>query len=189
MVRTVVVTIVAAVAGALIGSLIAYFLGLQRSRYERLEERRAEVLAELSRLMFEVDEKYFSWYLPSLRGGHTLNEVREESKERGLAAVESLQVLIRYFHSTIAWLDTETAASVESFIEEVREMGSAYSQLGVGNTHFQLTDKGKEIAGQMQSRIPEIREEIIGEFRDILYPKPWWKHRFPYRLRFKAPDE
>ena len=97
-------TIVAAVVGAVVAGLVAYFLGLQRSRYERLEEKRAEVLAEMSGLLFDVEDRFRRWYAPSLRGSHTMNEVRSQSKERGEEALESLNALSRSYRRNVAWL-------------------------------------------------------------------------------------
>lgn len=174
---------VGALVGALVASLLAYFLGLRRSRYERLEEKRAEVIAELSRLLFEVQNKYVHWYLPSLRGGHTPAEVRGESAEKGATAIESLVALEHYYHSNVAWLDLGTADRIEGAISELDELTEEYGGPGTGNTYFQVTDKGVEIANRMRDRIPAIRDELIREFRDILYPYKWRARISPRRLR------
>lgn len=172
-------TIIAAVAGA----LVAYFLGLRSSRYERLEEKRAEVLAELSGLLFEVEDRYRKWYSPSLRGSHTMDEIRGKVKERGEAAIESLNAFTRCYHRNIAWLDPDIATRIDDSITEMQQMLFDYGRLGLGNTYFQLSEKGVEAAQTMESRIPEIKEELIREFRAILRPFDWWKRAFPWRIR------
>lgn len=171
--------IVAAVAGAVIATLlggpVAYLLGLRRSRYERLEEKRAEVIAELSRLLFEVDEKHFHWYRQT---------AAESLKEKGQISAESLEILIRYFHSNVVWLDSGTAARVEDFVEELRDMGRHYYAHLV-TTDFQVTAEGNETARNSLDRVRAMREEIIREFREILYPHEWWARVFPWRIRLK----
>lgn len=175
--------IAAAVAGAaiatLLGGPVAYLLGLRRSRYERLEEKQAEVIAELSRLLFEVDEKHFHWYRQT---------AAESLKEKGQIAAESLEILIRYFHSNVVWLDSGTAARVENTVEELRDMGSRY-YADLITIDFQMPAEGNELARNSLDKVRAMREDIIKEFREILYPQEWWTRIFPWRVRLKRRRE
>jgi len=157
--------------------VVAYFLGLRRSRFERLEEKRAEVLAELSGLLFEVEDRYRTWYAPSLRSpeaGHTRAEIEGKVKERAAATVESLNALTRCYHRNVAWLDPDLAARIDDAITELQEMLFEYGKVGMANTYFQVSEKGIEAAKRMEDRIPEIRAELVCEFRGILRPLTLW---------------
>jgi hypothetical protein len=53
--------LIGAVVGALLSAPLAFFFGLERSRHERLEEKRALVIADPSRLLFEVQDTFSHW--------------------------------------------------------------------------------------------------------------------------------
>jgi hypothetical protein len=169
--------VIGGVAGALVSVVLGYFLGLRRSRFERLEEKRAEVLAELSGLLFDVEDKYQKWYAPSLRApqaGHTMGEIKGKVAERGKATIESLNALTRCYHRNIAWLDPDVAARIEDAITELQEMLFEYGKVGIDNTYFHASEKGVEAAKAMEDRIPKIRKELVAEFREILRPSFSW---------------
>jgi uncharacterized protein (DUF58 family) len=130
------------IIGGVVGAALTYYFGLRKSRFERLEERRAEVLAELSGLLFEVENKYRKWYLPSLRPspGHTMEEIRGKVAERAGATVESLNTLTRCYYHNVAWLDPDVAARVEGCITELQEMLFEYGRVGPANTRFQVSE-------------------------------------------------
>lgn len=169
--------VIGAVSGALISVVLGYFLGLRLSRFERLEEKRAEVLAELSGLLFDVEDKYQKWYAPSLRSpeaGHTMSEIKGKVEERGKATIESLNALTRCYHRNIAWLDPDVAGRIDSAITELQKMLFEYGKAGLDNTYFHVSAKGVEAAKAMEERIPKIRKELVEEFRDILRPSSPW---------------
>ncbi len=169
------------VVGALVGALVAlfggYFLGLRSSRFVRLEEKRAEVLAELSGLLFEVEDRYRKWYEPSLRSPeawHTTDEVKGKVSERAQAVVESTNAFVLCYRRNAAWLDAGLAARVEGCIEELHGMMFEYGKVGPANTFFHVSEGGIEAAKRMEDRIPKIRAELVDEFRGILHPlTPW----------------
>jgi len=168
---------VSVVVGALMAGVIAYFLGLRRSRFERLEEKRAEVLAELSGLLFDVEDRYKKWYEPSLRrpeAGHRMDEIKGKVAERAKATVDSMNAFTRCYRRNAAWLDPALAARIESSIGELHEMFFEYGKAGADNTFFQVSEGGVEAAKMMDDRIPKIRAELVGEFRGILRPLTAW---------------
>lgn len=165
------------VAGALVAGVVAYFLGLRRSRFERLDERRAEVLAELSGLLFEVEDKYRTWYAPSLRSPeafHTADEIKGKVKERANATIKSLNALTRCYHRNVAWLGPDLAARIDGAITELQEMLLEYGKVGMANTYFHVSEGGVEAAKKMEERIPDIRAELVDEFRKIVRPLTAW---------------
>jgi hypothetical protein len=178
---TITAAVTAALAGSLAGALVAgilsYFLGLRRSRLERLEEKYAEVLAELSGLLFDVEDKYQKWYAPSLRSPqamHTTSEMEGKVAERGKATIESLNALTRCYHRNIAWLDPNVAARIDSAITELQKMLYEYGKVGLDNTYFHVSEKGVEAAKAMEDRIPKIRKELVDAFQEILRPPSLW---------------
>ena len=163
--------------GALLASVVAYFLGLRRSRFERLEEKRAEVLAELSGLLFVVEDRYRKWYTPSLRSpeaGHTTDEIRGKVKENARATLESLGALNSYYQRNVAWLDPDLADRIDSAVTELEDMVLEYGKVGLGNTYFQVSEGGIAAARRMEERIPQLRKELVDEFRGILRPLTVW---------------
>lgn len=168
---------VSAVAAALVAGVVAYLLGLRQSRLVRLEEKRAEVLAELSGLLFVVEDKYRTWYAPSLRSpeaGHTMDEIKGKVRERARATLESLGALNSYYQRNVAWLDPDLADRIDSVVTELEEMLLEYGKVGLANTHYHVSEGGVEAAKRMEERIPKIRKELIDEFRGIVRPLTAW---------------
>lgn len=162
---------------ALVAGVVAYFLGMRRSRFERLDEKRAEVLAELSGLLFDVEDKFEKWYSPSLRSpqaGHRPDEIRGKVAERGKAAIESTNAFTRCYHRNAAWLDPDLAFRVEGCIAELHGMLFEYGKLGLDNTFFHVSEGGIQAANSMEERIPKIRAELVDEFRGIVRPLTAW---------------
>ncbi len=173
----VVAALVGSLAGALVSVVLSYFLGLRSSRLERLQEKYAEVLAELSGLLFDVEDKYQKWYAPSLRSPqamHMTGETEEKLWQRFKATLESLNALTRCYHRNIAWLEPDVAARIDSAITELQKMLYEYGRLGPDNTHFHVSEKGIEAAKAMEDRIPKIRKELVDEFRGIVRPPSLW---------------
>lgn len=128
---------------ALLPTSLAYFLGLRHRRFERLEEKRAEVLAELSGLLFDVEDRYRTWYEPSLRtpeAWHSTDEIRGKVAERAQAVVESVNALTRCYHRNIAWLDPDVASRIDDAKAELHEMLFEYGKLGAANTYYQVSE-------------------------------------------------
>lgn len=90
-----VTALITAVVGAVVGGSVAYFFGLHRSRKERLEEKRAEVIAELSRLLFEVQDSYLHWTTLSFPPGVGGDEVVERRVEKAKTGRNSRQAATR----------------------------------------------------------------------------------------------
>ncbi len=173
----VVATVAGALAGALASVFLSYFLGLRSNRLVRLQEKYAEVLAELSGLLFEVEDKYQKWYAPSLRTPQamlTTSERKGKVAERRAATIDSLNALTRCYHRNIAWLEPDVAARIDSAITELQKMLYEYGRFGPDNTHFTVSEKGVQVAKAMEDRIPKIRKELVDEFRGIVRPPSLW---------------
>src|SRR5215204_5795046 len=178
---------IGAVVGALLSAPLAFFFGLERSRHERLEERRALVIAELSRLLFEVQDNFAHWanlsFLPK-----NYESMADYQEEKGKAAVESNNDLIRCYQSNVAWLDPRTAAKLDQFVRITQEIVRTYTP-DLRDIQQQMSTESRQVAARMRSEIPPLREDLIQEFRDILHPIPWWQKVFPYRIRFNPPQQ
>src|SRR5918994_7721413 len=95
-----VVPLLAAVLGAAVGTFGGYILGNRRLKYEKLYERRAEVLAELTRRMFEVHHNLVG-ILTSPSRPH---DRYDEAAEAGRLCF----ALLDYYSSNEVWLTPET---------------------------------------------------------------------------------
>jgi hypothetical protein len=130
----------AALITAVLGGLILYFLGLQSSRRVRFEDRRDEVIAELSGLMYKVQDTYFHWSHLSLPPGASEEEIVQRHVEKAERAVRTQNELILYFYSNEDWLDPKTAARVEDFIRTVQSITQSHPP-DLKNVGFALTPK------------------------------------------------
>lgn len=150
-------TIIAAIVGALITAVVSgivlYIFGIEQSRYERLEQKRAEAITELSRLLFVVQDNYHHWSYQSLIPPES--EIPDRQAEKGRAAVESNNELIRYFRANEAVLPSDIAKRIEHFINLVQEVSHQYApNMHMGDIGFQWSPEGHRIATRMRMEIP-----------------------------------
>ena len=68
-------TLIAAVVTFVVGGPVAYYFGLQQSRRQRLEEKRAEVIAGLFRHFYLVQDAFFHWSTLSFAGATTREDI------------------------------------------------------------------------------------------------------------------
>ena len=103
-----------------------------------------------------------------------MSEIKGKVEERGRATIDSLNALTRCYHRNVAWLDPDVATRIDDCITELQEMLFEYGKVGMANTHFQASEKGVEAAKAMEDRIPQMRKELVDEFREILRPSAPW---------------
>lgn len=178
---------IGAVVGALLSAPLAFFFGLERSRYERFEERRALVIAELSGLVFEVQNNFYHWANVSLHAG-TNERVEEAQVEKGHAAVESNNALVRSFRSNVLWLPPQTARQVQHFVETTKQLADAYGP-HLGDIRHQMSPEGRQTANRMRHDLAELERGLVREFQRVVYPTPWRQKMFPYKIRFKSSQQ
>lgn len=159
-----------AVVGALIiatlGTLTLYLSGNRRLRFERLYERRAEVIAELSKSLYQTQRGFISLT-------NIAPPTLEQRKQQVQDAEEAFNHLVMYYHSNKVWLDRETGKEVESLLEVM----SAKMQVYVNNVDGDWVPKNKEahqVGTWMREEIPGFRRDLEDRFRMIVYPPPWY---------------
>jgi len=162
--------VLSALVVAVLGGPIAYFLGVHRTRLERLEEKRAEVIARLSELLFEVQQGYLSSTSP-------FGYMGEDRREKISKATQNYGELYRYYHSHSVWLDPETRAKLEGFMAEVWKMDNDYMD-DLDDRGYPKSKEGRDVAKRVREKIPALREDLAERFRAILYPRPWWRRVF-----------
>jgi hypothetical protein len=135
-------------------------------RYERLYERRAEVIAKLSELLFQMERSLLRWtgYLQSSR---------VDRDEQRIEAGEALDKLIAYYRSNSVWLDRRTCDKIESLISTAQDAAYKYADELNERGHPQSA-AGREQSERMKLEIPPLRRDLEEEFRSILYPAPWY---------------
>jgi hypothetical protein len=154
--------VVAALITAVVGGPLVYLLGNRRLRYERLYERRAEVIAKLSELLFEMQRSLLQWTSPF----QSSNADRDEQRRK---AGEALDELIAYYRSSSVWLEPRTCEKIESFLNTTQD--AVYKYLDELNERGHPQNKaGRDASLQLQSELPALRKELEGAFRAILYP-------------------
>jgi len=164
-------TLITAIVALLVGGPLAYFIGLQRSRRERLEEKRAEVIAELFRHFYLVQDAFYRWSHLSFAGATTREVVEERHAEQGKAAIESLNDLKIYVYANEPWLPPSTAARVKEFIKLAESIVNSHPP-DLKNIDFHWTDEGRRAADRMRFELPVFMGSLLREFRTFLYPPP-----------------
>src|SRR5215207_3586020 len=101
---------VGAVITVFVGGWIGYVLGNRRLRFERLYERRAEVIARLYELRFLMQRGFLEWTSP-----FQVADVDRDTQRK--KADEAFHELVSYYRSNSIWLDLKTCQKIESFLE------------------------------------------------------------------------
>ncbi len=154
----------------LVSGLLAYHLGKRASKHERLEERQAEVMARLSELLFEVELGYLTSTSPFGYAG-------EDRKAKIDAAAIKHNELYGYYHSHSIWLDPDTCQRIEAFLGKVFEMFNDYVD-DLNERGYPSSAAGREVSRKVRKEVPALREELAGQFREILRPRSWWSRLF-----------
>lgn len=149
----------------LVGLLIAYVLGKDRAQRERLYEKRAEVIARISELLLEVQNKYAAWTLSF--GIYEERNRRELIQEAG----DTFAGFIHYARSHSIWLSPELNGRIEAFIDVAWDIGTV-----AGTNLDDYGDPDEELWEEIQRRVkqefPALRQDLEVEFRKVLYPPP-----------------
>lgn len=158
--------IVAALITTVVGGPIFYALGTRQRRLEGLHERRAEVIARMSELLFLMQRGFASWANPFQYAGVDRDEQRK-------TASEAFHELVTYYHSNSVWLDSQTCEKIESVMETAWMAAWDY----VDNTNergYAHGQEGREASRKLYRELPVLRKELEDQFRTILYPPPWY---------------
>src|SRR5215212_2353030 len=150
---------------AVVGILSGYIAGNWRLKYEHLHERRAEAIAELSRLLAAVQDGVVQFT-------HYLQPQDVDRHAQAAQAQRAVNELVGCFRSNEVWLDPDTCQKIEAFVDKV--------YLPLGDYMDTLNERGYPIGGRgeygrdLGRRIlretQPLRRELIDEFRAILYP-------------------
>lgn len=159
------------IAGALItailGGLILYLSGIRQQHFGRLTERRAEVIADLSKFLYQTQRNFivFTTIAPADMEG------RKQQKDQ---AQQAYNKLVEHYHSNTVWLDMETCDKVEYFLDVLAQNMQAY----MNDLDAHLVPQSKsahEIGLWMKTEIPVFRRDLENQFRITVYPPPWYE--------------
>jgi hypothetical protein len=159
--------VVAAIVAALLSGFSGYLWGNRRLRYERLYERRAEVLSRLGELLYEVQRGFVTFTSPFQSGEADRKEQMEEANR-------AFFELVDHFYSNEMWLEEDTCLKIEKFTQ--------FAYLNMGAYVDDLNERGhpgsaegREIGQRIMNELQPLRRELIAEFRAIVYPPPWYE--------------
>lgn len=148
---------------ALVGGPIVYLLGTRKLRYERLYEKRAEVIAELARLLSGVQNTARLATIPGVPLEVRKQRIRENRK--------MLTELVNYFHGHTPWLEAPLVQTIYDFTSGLSQALKHYeAELNKGTPDSALAVRAAE---HVQRILPEAEKVLEVEFRAILYPTPW----------------
>ena len=143
-----------------------YILGTRRTRFEGLYERRAEVIAKLSELLFLMQRGFATWAQPFQYVGVDRDEQRRE-------ASEAFHELVTYYNSNSVWLDPQTCEKIESVIETAWTAAWDYAD-ELDERGYPKNKAGRDASKKLYRDLPALRRDLEDEFRAILYPAPWY---------------
>src|SRR5215217_6625457 len=166
-------TLITAIVTLVVGGPVAYVIGLAQSRRQRLEERRAEVIAELFRHVYVLQDAFFHWSYLNREGANSRQVVADRHAEQGKAAIKSLNDLKLYFYSNEPWLFPSTSARVKEFIERAESIVDSHPR-NLKDIDFLETDEGHRASIRMSIAMPQFMNSLIEEFRTVLYTPPWY---------------
>jgi hypothetical protein len=145
---------------------LAYILGNRRLKYEKLYERRAEVLAELTRRMFEVHH--------NLVGILTSPSRPHDRYDKAAEAGRLCFALLDYYSSNEVWLTPETGKKVEEYLIKITQAVQSYASTP-DEGGFPEGEEGQALGRKAAEDTDDLRRALLGEFREILYPPPWYE--------------
>jgi hypothetical protein len=152
-----------ALTTAIVGGLVGYVLGYRKTQWERLYEQRAEVIAELSRLLWRFQDT-------ALRA---TNPDRPQARAQKIAANEqAYDDLQNHFFGHTAWLSAEVREIMEMYLKDMAITLGAYNH-DLNEEGQPSTDIGDRAAKRIFDTVSLVRHDLDNAFRDILYPPEW----------------
>jgi hypothetical protein len=164
-------TLITAIVTLVVGGPVAYVIGLAQSRRQRLEDRRAEVIAELFRHLYIVQDAFYKWSHLEEEGATSRIVIADRHAKRGVAAFETLSDLKLYYYSNEPWLYQSTSAKAEDFIKLAESIANSHPP-DLKDIDFFKTDEGHRASIRMSIAMPQFMNSLIEEFRTVLYPPP-----------------
>jgi hypothetical protein len=158
--------IVAALITAVVGGPIFYALGTRQRRLEGLYERRAQVIARLSELLFVMQRGLGTWANP-------VQSVGVDRDAQRTSASDALQELVHYYHSNAVWLDPQTCEKIESVMDAAWTAAWDYAD-ELNERGYTHNETGRNASRKLYSELPVLRRDLEDQFRAILYPPPWY---------------
>jgi hypothetical protein len=157
---------VGAVIIAVVGGPLVYLLGNRRLRYERLYERRAEVIAKLTEHLYLMQRGLVSWT-------YFFQPEDVDRDEQRKAANDAFFELVIYYNSNAVWLDPQTCENIDSVIETAWTTASDYMD-NLNERGHPRNKEGLDASVRLYRELPVLRRNLEMEFRAILYPPPWY---------------
>jgi hypothetical protein len=151
---------------AVLGGLIVYWLSGKQAQKEWRYQKRAEVLAEVYRLLSRVQTTAGL----ATRPDAPLNTRKQRIAENRQAMGE----LTFYLHAHTLWLDARSLPTIKAFVEGLSSALKHYeAEIDKGTPDSPLAVRAAE---HVQRIVPEAEQVLETEFRAIVYPSPWWEY-------------
>ncbi len=136
-------------------------------RFSRLHEKRAEVIAELYKLLVKATWEAESFTSPMEWVGEP------DKKEKYISATNAIAEYFRFFDQHRIYISPNLCAQLEDFAMKLR---APVIQFGVWVRHEHLTDKAAEQKNNawdsawasVKNDVPQLRVAIEAEFRMLL---------------------
>jgi hypothetical protein len=148
-------TLITAAVRLIVGGPVAYVIGLAHSRSQRIEERRAEVIAELFRHLYIVHDPFFQWSSLNVAGATSREVIADRHGKHGVAAINTLNDLKLYFYSNEPWLFPSTSAGVKKFLNLAESIVNSYPP-NLKDIDFLYTNEGRATSKRMRVDLPVL---------------------------------
>ena len=177
------------VAVTVLAAVLAFFAGRWQTEhqihYAKLHERRAEVMGQLHKLLYDAHLAFERWVTPS-----------EYGKEEQMKIVaQRYNDLVDYYYPRSLWLDKGTQEKLEGLIKTMKDVFRDFSVLPEsGNpSHLRVWNEPRkedmpklrhEVTVRVLEEIPTLRAQLQDEFQAILYPptsglRRLFRHPYP----------
>lgn len=154
---------VVSLLGAILALIVGYFLGIQRARYERRDERRDIAIAEIYGAMWANYRDFILW-------------ARGDSPEKYERVSNSMEDFLTCYYSRSIWLGEDTREIVEGYAQTAKDFyNGVQNQMGRSGTLADGTKAIDLLNEQLEPAFDKAEKRLRDE---VPVDHPWYLRPF-----------